>query len=79
VDECKPLVCGVPPAMRRNQAPWTVCRVKLVGCPGGRSGATPYACTTWREDTAIDMLPEQSSSSDGAEAGAYTRPLFSST
>ena len=28
-------VCGVPPVMRQNQAPWPVCRVWLVGCPGG--------------------------------------------
>ena len=28
-------VCGIPPVMRQNQAPWPVCRVWLVGCPGG--------------------------------------------
>jgi hypothetical protein len=28
-------VCGIPPIMRQNQAPWPVCKVWLVGCPGG--------------------------------------------
>ena len=32
-------VCGVPPVMRANQAPWPACRVLLLGCPGEGSGS----------------------------------------
>ena len=42
-------VCGIPPVMRQNQAPWPVCRVWLVGCPGGAPcGFDPtIARTAW--------------------------------
>ena len=32
-------MCGVPPVMRANQAPWPACRVLLLGCPGEGSGS----------------------------------------
>ena len=55
-------ICGIPPAVRANQAPWPVCRVKLVGCPGGRSNPSkPYSCGEqgWRVSRTLDMTPEK--------------------
>ena len=55
-------VCGVPPEMRKRQAPWPACRVLLVGCPGGRSApdanVNAPACANWDVSRALEMQPE---------------------
>ena len=48
--------CGVPQAKWDKHVPWPVCRVKLVGCPGG--GRT---CYHWRYSEGIEMQPTSSS------------------
>jgi surface protein len=35
-----------------HHVPWSVCRVKLVGCPGGGGG-----CAHWRYSDGIEMVP----------------------
>ena len=44
--------CGIPDAVYDKHVPWPVCRVQLVGCPGG--GAT---CGHWRYAKGIEMTP----------------------
>ena len=44
--------CGIPDAVYDEHVPWPVCRVQLVGCPGG--GAT---CGYWPYAKGIEMTP----------------------
>jgi len=46
-------VCGVPQAVWDGHVPWPVCRVKLVGCPGGGR-----SCYHWRYQEGIEMIPD---------------------
>ena len=43
-------VCGIPEDLYAKHLPWPICRVKLVGCPGG--GAS---CYHWRFAQGIEM------------------------
>ena len=44
--------CGIPEAIYNAHIPWPICRVKLVGCPGG--GAS---CYHWRYAKGLEMAP----------------------
>jgi hypothetical protein len=45
-------VCGVPTQVWNPYVPFDVCRVKLVGCPGGGS-----SCKHWRYADGLEMQP----------------------
>ena len=42
--------CGIPDVIKQRHIPWDICRVKLVGCPGGGSG-----CRHWRYEDGLEM------------------------
>jgi len=45
-------ICGIPDNVYNPFIPWPICRVKLVGCPGGGAG-----CEHWRFREGFEMTP----------------------
>ena len=70
--------CGIPQPIIDKHLPFTICRAKLVGCPGG-GGAS---CRHWRYEEGLEMTPTGTASNaftittDTYHAGtASSRPL----
>jgi hypothetical protein len=49
--------CGIPAIIQQRHVPFDICRVKLVGCPGGGAG-----CRHWRYEEGIEMIATGSAS-----------------